>query len=246
MLHARSLDLTVSVVQLVAPPVMREIRRVLVLLGLPTVFAGVALTLAVCVGGATALFPTNVDFGEVRVGQAVRVEVPVQNESWLSVLTIEEIKADCGCSAVVSAPREIAPRATGRIVLEVRTGAYSTNAGTTLSVRVGSGCIAQVAIIGHVKAPFAGWPSCAHVHVELGEAGIRVPEAYRDRIESAWLVDHASGFTSDVWVDTESDRIRLPGTAFAYGSAKAIDLVVRLSGEPPVEWAGRLSREAGI
>lgn len=70
--------------------------------------------------------PPSIDLGDVKAGQIFTQQINVTNTS-SSLITVQEVKASCGCVRPVLQPSSLAPGAKGILKLDVNT--LSSNAG---------------------------------------------------------------------------------------------------------------------
>lgn len=87
--------------------------------------------LSLCPVTASAQFtfePPSIDLGDVKAGQIFSHQIKVTNTS-SSPITVQELKASCGCIHPVLEPSTLAPGATGVLKLDINT--LASNPGPT-------------------------------------------------------------------------------------------------------------------
>lgn len=97
-------------------------------------FTRLFLTACLLLSGNCSIFgqftfdPPLIDLGDVKAGQVFSHQIKVTNSS-SSAITVQELKASCGCIRPVLEPTTLAPGATGLLKLDINT--LSSNPGPT-------------------------------------------------------------------------------------------------------------------
>lgn len=89
---------------------------------------GLVLLLQTGVFAQFSFEPSMIDLGDVKAGQVFSHQIKVTNTS-SSAITVQELKASCGCIRPVLEPMALAPGGTGLLKLEINT--LSSNPGPT-------------------------------------------------------------------------------------------------------------------
>ncbi|MFT3879309.1 MAG: DUF1573 domain-containing protein [Gemmatales bacterium] len=87
---------------------------------------GLLLTAEQGVQAQLSFDPPSIDLGDVKAGQIFSKQIKVTNTS-STPITVQEVKASCGCVRPVLEPSTLTPGATGILKLEINT--LSSNAG---------------------------------------------------------------------------------------------------------------------
>lgn len=154
----------------------------------------------------TVIVPSEIEFGELLLGETVRRDIEVRNTSLLRRAVVTRVNSSCGCT--VAAWESSVPAAgSATIAVEVHPSMYDPTVESTLHVFVGDYDRLKSVVTARVVRPFEGWPSRAVGRMEQDGSGLVVD--IDPRYSAAELGARCFVGTTEVGVLVESQGNRL-------------------------------------